>query len=781
MSLSTYARVASLIAFQQARAMGTGVNATGGATTGGADCGRDPDGKFGSGNKCAGEGGPSQEGRPTPSWAEDIEHTMKRSKGFDDPANKQAWLNPSGVFYPVSGDHGEFAKSHGVDGGGDDLLDAGWLRVAGVDSDTLYAGNSSGFLPKRPQLLALKDFAISIGKKRVLFDDGKARRGRTIWQSDESRAFCPTGDGGGVDNSCGGSSSAANVSNPHNNKSWIDLSGVFHPMGGVSGMYREEHEEWAESQAETIGSLFRKGWGRVNKIGDTVWVQSDGGRTPAGKQLSSLIDYAIFSNATQVVFDPGSGSKKKVLWDRSEDRAFCPTGESGGVDNSCSAYQGNHKPPSDTNGAPAHDLGRLLPEDVYSKDAGRLYGHGDRHLDEKTASIIRGLKGNPEKPVQIYRAVPKSAGASINPGDWVTINKDYAKQHGDSTLRGDYKIVSKTVKAKEIFTNGDSIHEWGYKPDDGKSRRAFCPTGEGGGVDNSCAAGGASTKASSVASQRASKAIKDVVGKVKSGASVAEIQAEIERAVVGKSGFFGGYTPGDVSAAEMCKALGLKVQNADSLDDLLASSWGYERVGIAASIAQLAAVSAAHPQLLRGVDIRIDTTQSAADHNEMHWSEFDNVAGSYFPGTDVVHLIAGGISHGEEMANRMYESGYLSVPDDVGTMVHELAHRSHYKEIERQTGLKSPRGGSESSQAAFLKKTQDAAYDSLISETLKDPEWKSRFVSKAKDISFYATTDPFELVAEYTTAVQLGRKENDKDLDRFCKAILAPVPKRLKK
>lgn len=169
--------------------------------------------------------------------------------------------------------------------------------------------------------------------------------------------------------------------------------------------------------------------------------------------------------------------------DDEESRAFCPTGENGGLDNSCSAYQGSHKPPSESYGAPAHDLTRMLPDDVYSPDAGRLYGHGDRWLDEQTASIVRSLQGRPDAPVRIYRAVPRSAGDSIHPGDWVTVNPDYAKQHGESALEGDYKVVSRLVTAKDIFTNGDSIHEWGYRP---KESRAFCATGAGGGIDNSC-------------------------------------------------------------------------------------------------------------------------------------------------------------------------------------------------------------------------------------------------------------------------------------------------------
>lgn len=51
---------------------------------------------------------------------------------------------------------------------------------------------------------------------------------------------------------------------------------------------------------------------------------------------------------------------------------------------------------------------------------------------------------------------------SINNGDWVTINKQYAKEHGESALGGNYIILSKKVPARKLFTNGDSIHEFGY-------------------------------------------------------------------------------------------------------------------------------------------------------------------------------------------------------------------------------------------------------------------------------------------------------------------------------
>ena len=50
----------------------------------------------------------------------------------------------------------------------------------------------------------------------------------------------------------------------------------------------------------------------------------------------------------------------------------------------------------------------------------------------------------------------------INDGDWITTIRQYAVDHGKSHLNGKYKILSKTVKAKNVYGNGDSIFEFGY-------------------------------------------------------------------------------------------------------------------------------------------------------------------------------------------------------------------------------------------------------------------------------------------------------------------------------
>ena len=50
----------------------------------------------------------------------------------------------------------------------------------------------------------------------------------------------------------------------------------------------------------------------------------------------------------------------------------------------------------------------------------------------------------------------------INSGDWVTINRKYAVEHGQHALNGNYKIISKRVCAKCVFTDANSLHEFGY-------------------------------------------------------------------------------------------------------------------------------------------------------------------------------------------------------------------------------------------------------------------------------------------------------------------------------
>ena len=129
-------------------------------------------------------------------------------------------------------------------------------------------------------------------------------------------------------------------------------------------------------------------------------------------------------------------------------------------------YSGEHRAPRRDSGAPLDNLKGVYPDDVYGPNAARYYGHESGSQTDKAAvRIIQATKGKPDAPVKVFRAIPKSIESNeINPGDWITTIKSYAVQHGEGPLGGDYKILEKTVPAGDLYTDGNSIFEFGYDP-----------------------------------------------------------------------------------------------------------------------------------------------------------------------------------------------------------------------------------------------------------------------------------------------------------------------------
>ena len=72
---------------------------------------------------------------------------------------------------------------------------------------------------------------------------------------------------------------------------------------------------------------------------------------------------------------------------------------------------------------------------------------------EHINNLINQLEQQPKKTIKPY---------VINSGDWVTLLRSYAKEHGERHLMGKYKILSKVVRANQVFTDGNSIYEFGY-------------------------------------------------------------------------------------------------------------------------------------------------------------------------------------------------------------------------------------------------------------------------------------------------------------------------------
>jgi hypothetical protein len=168
-----------------------------------------------------------------------------------------------------------------------------------------------------------------------------------------------------------------------------------------------------------------------------------------------------------------------------------------------------------------HDLKGMFPDDFYGPDGLRLYGSIYDAMGVEAVDLMRRMHGRPKAGVKVYRAIPyepnrveqiafierckyewlrrekvpegapeapagvryfdhlcdelerltalpeepRQARPQIHPGDWVTPIRAYAKEHGEANLNNRFKIISQTVPASSLYTDGD-VTEWGYWPED---------------------------------------------------------------------------------------------------------------------------------------------------------------------------------------------------------------------------------------------------------------------------------------------------------------------------
>lgn len=125
-------------------------------------------------------------------------------------------------------------------------------------------------------------------------------------------------------------------------------------------------------------------------------------------------------------------------------------------------YKGEHEAPDKSNGSPMHNVSGIYPEDFYDNDGLRQYAYDD--YDKEVYYIVKKVYKRPNTTLYVYRAIPKGLKTTINTGDWVTPSLQYAKDHGRDNLNNSYKIIKKKVHARDLFTDGNSLSEWGYDP-----------------------------------------------------------------------------------------------------------------------------------------------------------------------------------------------------------------------------------------------------------------------------------------------------------------------------
>lgn len=119
-------------------------------------------------------------------------------------------------------------------------------------------------------------------------------------------------------------------------------------------------------------------------------------------------------------------------------------------------YRLDHSAPADDGySSPLPDILKRFGPDVL--DRPDLYGN----CDDETLEQMRAAVADPDGTVRIYRAVPPDH-LEINGGDWVTLSRGYAHDHGYVDDGPDWPVVFADVPARQVWTDGNDPSEYGY-------------------------------------------------------------------------------------------------------------------------------------------------------------------------------------------------------------------------------------------------------------------------------------------------------------------------------
>jgi len=123
-------------------------------------------------------------------------------------------------------------------------------------------------------------------------------------------------------------------------------------------------------------------------------------------------------------------------------------------------YGIDHRPMTVEGGASQlHDLTPSFGDDIYGPNALQFFGSGDPR-EKSVVGLLKKIRGNPDALVTIYRGVPDGAPQTINPGDWITLDKNAASDYG--------RVVEMKVPASHVTSWADSLLEFGYHPPEKK-------------------------------------------------------------------------------------------------------------------------------------------------------------------------------------------------------------------------------------------------------------------------------------------------------------------------
>ena len=255
------------------------------------------------------------------------------------------------------------------------------------------------------------------------------------------------------------------LNGPLQMQSAMDMAGAYNPVGMVGKTLAAKYPNIALDIGESPTAL------NLSRI---VVPPEMRGQGVGSNVMKDLIQYAD-ENGKQINLSPsadfgGSPTRLKKFYSRfgfnenrgrNRDFSTTETMVRKPVELPEEEYKGSHTAPNaETYGAYLHDLTQIMPKNVYTSQGKNLYGVNDPTIDHEWWMTAMKAKGKPDAEVEIYRAVPKGV-KNINSGDWVTTSRKYAEDHGENALNGEYEIISKKVKAKNLSTAGDP-QEYGY-------------------------------------------------------------------------------------------------------------------------------------------------------------------------------------------------------------------------------------------------------------------------------------------------------------------------------
>jgi HK97 family phage prohead protease len=282
----------------------------------------------------------------------------------------------------------------------------------------------------------------------------------------ESRAFCKTGGGGGVDNSCGKDGESGGGDAPKNTigmKKGIDWK----KAQDAKDAYDKSPPTTAGSAAKgaAIGAILGSAGGLVGAAG------------------GALAGAAIVAVASAIKSMSSSAMKAKV--DGLSEKMKLPSG-------SIDKASGKIFPGSKKTSVAAVDSKTIAVErgdsvaligigSQFSKDAAGVSFHYQPGTDTSGRFDLKSVEG-----------AAKSVKASrVSVEAW----------HSDDVKLLESKGYRQVVKSPGGASSSKGI----YEKKTGKSKRAFCPKGEGDGIDNSCSSAGGGKAAASAKEKSSGK------------------------------------------------------------------------------------------------------------------------------------------------------------------------------------------------------------------------------------------------------------------------------------